>query len=119
MHDNVMKMGEIIRAARVARGMTQAALAKETGTAVRTIIDIENDKRHPTYEVFYKIIHALDFSADHIFWPEKASCTPEQEQLIRAIQSCGEHDQAVVMETAWACVRVLQREKGAKKTDGY
>ena len=119
MRNNVAEMGEVIRAAREAKGMTQAALAKVTDTAERTIMDLENDKRYPTFEVFYKIIHALDFSADHIFWPEKACCTPEQEQLIRAIQSCGEHDQAVVMETAWACVRALQREKGAKKTDGY
>jgi len=117
MHDNVMKMGEIIRAARVARGMTQAALAKETGTAVRTIIDIENDKRHPTYEVFYKIIRVLDFSADHIFWPEKVPCTPEQEQLIRAIQSCNERDQAMFMEIAWAFVQAAQGKKSAKKAD--
>jgi len=119
MHDDMIQVGGILRAAREAKGMTQAALAKATNTAERTIMDLENDKRHPTLEVFNKIIHALDFSADHIFWPEKTCCTPEQEQLIRAIQSCGEHDQAVVMETAWACVRALQREKGAKKTDGY
>jgi len=117
MHDNVMKMGGIIRAAREAKGMTQAALAKATDTAVRTIIDIENDKRHPTYEVFYKIIRVLDFSADHIFWPEKVPCTPEQEQLIRAIQSCNERDQMVFMEIAWAYIQALQREKGAKKAD--
>lgn len=118
MHDDMTKMGSILRAAREAKGMTQAALAKDTEIAVRTIIDIEKDKRHPTYENFYKIIHALDFSADHIFWPEKAPCSPEQEQLLRAIQSCNERDQAIVMETAWACVQALQREKGAKKADG-
>lgn len=118
MHDDMIRVGGILRAAREAKGMTQAALAKATDTADRTIMDLENDKRHPTLEVFNKIIHVLDFSADHIFWPGKITCTPEQEQLIRAIQSCGERDRAVVMETAWACIRALQREKGAKKADG-
>jgi len=118
MHDEMIQVGGILRAAREAKGMTQAALAKATDKAERTIMDLENDKRHPSLEVLYKIIRTLDFSADHIFWPEKACCTPEQEQLIRAIQSCDEHDQEVVMETAWACVRALQREKGTKKTDG-
>lgn len=38
--------------------------------------------------------------------------------LARTIYSpCNEQDQAVVMETAWACVRALQREKDAKKAD--
>jgi hypothetical protein len=41
----------------------------------------------------------------------------ELEQLVRAIQSCSKQDQAVVVETAWACIRALQREKGAKKAD--
>ncbi|MCD7947866.1 MAG: helix-turn-helix domain-containing protein [Oscillospiraceae bacterium] len=115
MHDNVTEMGGIIRAAREAKGMTQAALSKATGIAVRTIIDIEKNKRHPTYEVFYKIIRALDLSADHIFWPEKISQTPEQAQLIRAVRSCSDQEQAVFMELAWAYIRAVTREKGATK----
>lgn len=115
MHDEMIRVGSVLRAAREAKGMTQAALAKATNTAERTIMDIENDKRYPTFEVFYKVIRALDFSADHIFWPEKAPCSPEQEQLIRAIQSSDERDQAVFMEAAWAYVRALQSEKGATK----
>lgn len=118
MHDDMIRVGALLRTAREAKGMTQAALANATDTVDRTIMDIENDKRHPTFEVFNKIIHALDFSADHIFWPEKVPCTPEQEQLFRAIRSCNEQDQSVVMETAWACLRALQRGKGAKKADG-
>lgn len=118
MHDEVIQVGGILRAARGAKGMTQAALAKATGTVERTIMDLENDKRHPSLEVLYKIINALDFSADHIFRPEKVPCTLEQEQLLREIQSCNERDQAVVIEAAQACVRALQREKGAKKADG-
>ena len=117
MHDDMIQIGSILRAARETKEMTQAALAAATDTVDRTIMDIENDKRHPTLEVLYKIIRILDFSADHIFWPERVPQSPELEQLIRAIQSCNEQDQAVVMETAWACVRALQREKGAKKAD--
>jgi transcriptional regulator with XRE-family HTH domain len=109
MHDDVKKMGDILRAARDAKGLTQAALSRMTGIAPRTIIDIENDKRHPTYEVFSKIIHALDLSADHIFWPERMPYTPAQEQLIRAVASCGERDKAIFMEIAWAFVRATER----------
>lgn len=109
MHDNVTKMGEIIRAAREAKGMTQGALAKATGIVVRTLIDIERDKRYPTYEVLYKILHALDLSADHIFWPKKVPCTPQQEQLFRALQACNGREHAVFMDIAWAYIRALQK----------
>lgn len=118
MHDEMIQVGGILRAAREAKEMTQVALAKATDTSERTIMDLENDKRHPSLENLHKIINVLDFSADHIFRPEKACCTPEQEQLIRAIQSCDKQDQVVVMETAWACVRAFQHEKGTKKADG-
>ncbi len=102
MHDDVKKIGEILRAAREAKKMTQVALCKLTGIAQRTLIDIESGKRHPTYEVFYKIIHALDLSAE-----------PEQEQLIRAIAACNLRDKAIFMEMAWAFVRASERDNNS------
>ena len=39
MHDKVKKVGGIIRAAREAKGIAQAALSKTTGITVRTIIE--------------------------------------------------------------------------------
>jgi DNA-binding XRE family transcriptional regulator len=117
MHDDMIRIGSILRTARETKGMTQAALAAATDTVDRTIMDIENDKRYPTLEVLYRIVRVLDFPSDHIFWPEKVPMSQELEQLVRAIQSCSKQDQAVVVETAWACIRALQREKGAKKAD--
>jgi len=112
MHNDVTKMGGILKAAREAKGLTQASLSKDTSTAIRTIIDIENDKRHPTYESMYKILRALDLSADYIFWPERAEHTPEQEQLLRALSACNERDRAILLETAWAFVKAAQSNKG-------
>jgi DNA-binding XRE family transcriptional regulator len=86
--------------------MTQAVLAEKTHTALRTIIAIENNQRYPTYEVFYKIICALDISADQIFWPENVTYTAEQEQVIREFLNCSEREQSVIMKTVRAlCVR--------------
>ena len=118
MHDKVKKVGGIIRAAREAKGITQAALSKTTGIAVRTIIDIEKEKRHPTFENLYKFINALDLPADQLFRPDKVCFSPEQEQAMLAVQSCGEQVQAMYIEIGWALVKVSKGEKGAKKTDG-
>lgn len=108
MQNNVIKMGGIIRAAREAKGMKQKDLAEITETASRTILDIENDNRYPTYEVLSKIIHALNISADHFFWPDKPEYTPEQEQFIREFLSCDEWEQKVITNTVWALMRSLR-----------
>ena len=67
----------------------------------------------------YKIINALDLPADHILRPEKVCYTPEQEQVMIAVQSCGEQIQEMYVEIGWALVQVSKGEKGTKKTDGY
>lgn len=110
MHDDVTRMGRILRAGREAKGMTQAALAESTKVALRTIIAIENGQRYPTHEVFDKIIHELDISADQIYWPEKVTYTPEQEQTIREFLRCSEWEQSVIMKTMRTLVRSLREE---------
>jgi DNA-binding XRE family transcriptional regulator len=112
MHHDTQQMGHVLREARKVKGMTQKALAKDTGVALRTIIAIEKEKRFPTYEVFYRIIRTLGLSADHIFWPDKVRYTPEQEQLIRSFFECSEQDQAVIMKT----MRVLMQSLHEKAT---
>ena len=112
MHHNVKQMGHVLREARKAKGMTQAALAKETHTALRTIIAVENEKRFPTYEVLYRIIRVLDLSADQVFWPERTLLTPEQEQLIHLFVQYTEWEKAVVVKTVRTLLQAL-REKNA------
>lgn len=110
MHQDMTRIGRVLRAGREAKGMTQAALAEKTHTALRTIIAIENDQRYPTYEVFYKIIHVLDISADQVFWPENVTYKPEQEQMIREFLACSEWEQEVVVKTMRTLVRSLRAE---------
>lgn len=110
MHYDMTRIGRILQEGRKSKGMTQAALAEKTGTALRTIISLENNQRYPTYEVFYKIIRELDISADQIFWPEKVIYTPEQEQVIREFLDCSEWEQSVIMKTMRTLVRSLREE---------
>lgn len=115
MQDDMIQVGSILKAARESKGITQAALAEATGTVERTIMDIENAKRQPSFENLYKIVNVLDLPSDHIFRPEKVGYTLEQEQVMRAVQACDEQVQAMYIEIGWALVRVSESEKGAKK----
>lgn len=109
MHHDKIKIGDFIRKTREAAGLTQVELAANAKTTPRTISDLEGDKRRPRYEIFSRIIHALGVSADHIFWPDKIPCTPEQELLLRELQTCSGKDQSIFMDIAWAYIRAIKR----------
>lgn len=48
MHIEVAQMGDIVRSAREAKGLSQVALAKEIATSKQTIVALENNQRNPT-----------------------------------------------------------------------
>lgn len=110
MHTDMPQMGRLLRDSREAKSLTQKEVAKRAQIALRTCIDIENNKRFPTLEVFYRILHVLDISADQIFWPERVTNTTEQEQVIREFLACSEREQRIISKTMRALIRVL-REK--------
>ena len=59
MHDYVKTLGTVIRKAREEQGMSQASLAEKLGIDVRTIINIENFRGNPKFEVLYPLVTTL------------------------------------------------------------
>jgi len=112
MHYDMKRMGLVMRKSREDKGITQAALAEKIEVSLRTIIAIENGKRNPTFEVLYRLIHALDVPADLIFRPDDMPNTPEQEQFICEYLNATDEEQ----RTAMSVVRSVWRElRGNKK----
>jgi len=104
---NVSKgLGAVIKNARLNKQFTQEQLAEKIGIGPRHIMAIENEGKHPSYEVLSNLIQVLDISADSIFRPKTANQSIEQEQFIREFLSCNEREQKIVSET----IRVLLRE---------
>jgi len=103
-------MGGVLRSAREAKGLTQAALAESIDVSIRTIIAIEKNQRNPTYEVLYRLVHTLDISADLIFYPDHDPLRAEQDQLVRELSSCDENQQRIVISTLRSLIRALRQE---------
>ena len=114
MHNNMTPIGSIIRGAREAKGLSQAALAEKIDASTRTIIAVENDQRYPTYEILHRLVHVLDISTDLLFWPERASYTPEQDQAIKEFLACSEWEQRIVMENMRSLIRALRKDESEK-----
>ena len=57
-----------MKAARVAKDMSQEALAREVGVTRQTILMIESGKYNPTLNLCIEICKVLDSTLDELFW---------------------------------------------------
>lgn len=83
-HNDIDKLGAVIKTARKSRGFTREQLAESIHITPRYLMSIENENQKPSYDVLYRLI-ALGISADNIFFPESKSPNDQEKQLIRLI----------------------------------
>jgi transcriptional regulator with XRE-family HTH domain len=110
MHNDMKRVGRIIQAARISKGITQTVLADEIGISLRTVIAIENGQRNPTFETIASIIQVLNIPSDLIFRPGELTRTPEQEQFIQEYLNAGEDNQHLSMVVSRTIWREMQKE---------
>lgn len=63
-------IGQAIKKAREARGMTREQLSGIIGYAPRHIQAIENEGQYPSIELFIQLITMFDVSVDEYMFPE-------------------------------------------------
>ena len=66
-----MPIGQAIKKAREARGMTREQLSGIIGYAPRHIQAIENEGNYPSVELFIQLIQMFDVSVDEYIFPNK------------------------------------------------
>ena len=66
-----MPIGQAIKKAREARGMTREQLSEIIGYAPRHIQAIENEGNYPSIELFIQLITMFDVSVDEYIFPNK------------------------------------------------
>ncbi len=95
-------LGTTIKQARLSANLTQDELAEQIGITGRYIMALENEHKHPSFEVLCKIILTLNIPADNIFYPESQNIENEKEQLIRLLSRCDERDLKIITATVKA-----------------
>lgn len=73
-------LGDIIKARRLELNLTQSEVAEKNDVDVRTILNIENHKGNPKWEILYPLIRALEIDVSALFYPER---NPERDDLTR------------------------------------
>lgn len=66
-----MPIGQAIKKAREARGMTREQFSGIIGYAPRHIQAIENEGKYPSIELFIQLIQMFDVSVDEYIFPNK------------------------------------------------
>ncbi|MEA4966317.1 MAG: helix-turn-helix domain-containing protein [Oscillospiraceae bacterium] len=99
MNELLNTFGQTIKGARKVAGLTQEALAEKAGVTTRYIMAIENENKHPSMKVLYKLIRSLQISADTIFYPESKAINSKVEKLVRLINQCDEREIEVISAT--------------------
>ena len=102
MEDILNNFGQMIKSARRAANLTQDGLAERIGISGRYVMALENERKHPSFEVLCKLIRTLALSPEQVFYPADAKTENEKEQLIRMISLCDGRDLGVVAATVKA-----------------
>lgn len=104
MHDYSRRLGDAVKRAREAQGLTQSELAEKIAVAPRTILNIENYKGNPKLEILVPVIRALKIDPREIFYPEVIHIVPKQQQLQLQIADCTDEELDILIP---ACRSIL------------
>ena len=112
MHDYVKTLGTVIRSAREEQGLSQAALAEKLGIDVRTIINIENFRGNPKFEVLYPLITTLRIPADRIFYPGSDALGDAKQKLFWELHSISESEAKALLPAIRYITELLRSQPG-------
>ena len=95
-------LGDVVKAKRLELNLTQSEVAEKVD--VRTILNIENHKGNPKWEVLYPLIRALKIDATMLFYPE---LNKERDDLTRFYLLLGQCTSTEVQTLYSICETVL------------
>ena len=96
-----MPIGQAIKKAREAKGMTREQLAGIIGYAPRHIQAIENEGQYPSIELLVQLATMFDISLDQFIFPESTGHKSDTRRRIdRILDTLNERDLMVIEATA-------------------
>ena len=110
MQDSTKSLGNAVKQARDNLGHTQARVAELADIDVRTVLNIENFKGNPKFEVLYPLIRALHIDAQTVFYPAEQddNQTPLKSQLQVLIGQCSEEEARVLIPVIESLLSALR-----------
>lgn len=115
MHDYVKTLGTVIRKAREEQGLSQAALAEKLGIDVRTIINIENFRGNPKFEVLFPLVTTLRIPADRLFYPVSGTSGDYKQQLLWELQNLSDLEARSLLPVISQLIKLIQNNSESQE----
>ena len=98
---NFKPIGEAIKSAREARGMTREDLANKVDRSVRHLSSIENKGQYPSFDLLVQLMTMFDISLDQYVFPDRSTTiSSERRQVYSLLDSLDDRELAVIKATA-------------------
>lgn len=97
MNQSINALGNIVRATRKSKHLSQEALAERIGVCKRTIIDIENNVGNPKFEILYPLVRELDLPLYQVFYPEVSENFELKNILMQELNNCSEYEMKIIL----------------------
>lgn len=96
------QFGIVLRNARMDKKLTQADLAEALDISLPYLKDLERFRNNPSYEVFEKVIHYFNLSADEVIYPNQNAENSTYQKIERLLTRCDESQLHVILATTEA-----------------
>ncbi len=93
-------LGQAIKSARTAAGMTREQLGEKLNLAPRYILSLENEGQHPSLQVLYELVTLFNISVDEFFFEKKPERSTLRRQVDGLIDVIPERDLPIIEATA-------------------
>lgn len=105
-------IGQAIKKAREARGMTREQLSGIIGYAPRHIQSIENEGQYPSIELFIQLITMFDVSVDEYIFPDnEVKKSSVRRRLVAQLDNLDDKELSVIEATVIGLCKAKEPEE--------
>ena len=120
MSEYSKSLGDSVKRARGKMKLTQHEVAEKAEVDVRTVLNIENYKGNPKFEVLCSIIRTLNLDTQEIFYPEMSRESAPLTYLQQIIGGCSNEEAEMLYRSShrfWLHSEIKKLKKSNKQKE--
>ncbi len=104
-------LGDVVKAERLRRNLSQIKLAENARVSLRTVSDIETYKANPQLETLIPLLKYLNISLDALIHEEQPPLDSTMQQIIAELNQCTDEEKHLALSTLRGLLSGIQDNK--------